>query len=640
MKPLKILITILALLLPCGAAKVLAQTPTQQKQLDKITANADKYVVGTGHSSDSMDEAREQAKTNLLSHINTIYATDVRLNLGSDDQFSSEFRASSAIKLTVINSIEFQDKKGMYHCVSYTTTDEVDRANQERQEHIKDLILTAIDQEGKLNISGALKHYTWALTLLNAYQETLSMNLEGRTQNPRPWLESHIAMILNNINIALDGKDIVMDEDENALDPYTVNILVTYNGKPVSSVDLSYNNGLREVSPIHVKNGQAALTFADLANSGNIVVKVLYDYPDEGKLYDSNLEVAYNAERRVKYDSEPTHALPYKIKKGAIAETKGKSNAPAAATAGLSVPTAPITATERKTIDRTAQMVDNQELVNAMMQVEAALKDRKYRAVKELFTPEGWELFNRMTTMAKIRVSRSNSSFTVESSDLVTIGRGIPVTVTNGNHVANENIVFRFDKTSGKISSVAYALTKQAENDIFRDSQWTLEARYAMLQFMEDYQTAFALKRQDYIDKIFAEGAIIITGKFVDNDQSKGASFIDGDGLKVSGKSVKYTQHTKESYIKALEGDFKRNNYIQLVFEDADITKVATNGFVDHDVMWIQLKQHYNSSTYNDKGYLTLQIDLKPSGSRIHVRTWTPDRLDIDDLKQRFHIGF
>lgn len=162
---------------------------------------------------------------------------------------------------------------------------------------------------------------------------------------------------------------------------------------------------------------------------------------------------------------------------------------------------------------------------------------------------------------------------------------------------------------------------------------------------MEDYQTAFALKRLDYIEKIFSDDAIIITGKVAAENTSR--RFYDLKALRLSDKNrnVSYKKFNKEQYINQLKNDFfdKRSNtykkYIQLTFEDAVISKVASNGYTDNEVMWIEIKQQYNSDKYSDKGYLALQIDLKPKGSLIHVRTWTPEFIPIDYLKEHFGIG-
>lgn len=41
---------------------------------------------------------------------------------------------------------------------------------------------------------------------------------------------------------------------------------------------------------------------------------------------------------------------------------------------------------------------------------------------------------------------------------------------------------------------------------------WEEDSRICLIRFLEDYQTAYALKRLDYIESIFSDDAWIITG--------------------------------------------------------------------------------------------------------------------------------
>lgn len=303
----------------------------------------------------------------------------------------------------------------------------------------------------------------------------------------------------------------------------------------------------------------------------------------------------------------------------------------------------PMTGNERKTIDR--PVTEQAECYEKIGKVAEAIKGKNYNLVQNLFTPEGWEIFSIMTESSEMRIAKMPDKFTVEESNLFLIGKGIPVSIKLGGHLSNETLVFRFDKQSGLIKSVAYALTKRAEDDIFRQAQWNIESRYSLLTFMEDYQTAFVLKRLDYIKSIFSDDAVIITGKFTDGKPSK--RFYDATTLNLDNRNVQYSRMDKETYIKRLQEDFfdhknqRYKKYIKLTFEDAVISKVATGGFAeDHDVMWIEIKQNYESDKYNDKGYLSLQINLRPTGSQINVRTWTPQFMEIEDLKKRFEVGF
>ncbi|MDE5869398.1 MAG: hypothetical protein K2H18_04120, partial [Muribaculaceae bacterium] len=130
----------------------------------------------------------------------------------------------------------------------------------------------------------------------------------------------------------------------------------------------------------------------------------------------------------------------------------------------------------------------------------------------------------------------------------------------------------------------------------------------------------------------------IIVGK-VDNKPKK-RLFQQGEikGSSLAQK-VSYVKYNKETYLSKVKEDFARKSFIQLLFEDTKIEKVADAGFVNNDIIWIELKQKYNSSNYRDEGYLALQINLKPTGSVINVRTWTPYFIPMNDLKKAFPIG-
>ncbi len=55
-----------------------------------------------------------------------------------------------------------------------------------------------------------------------------------------------------------------------------------------------------------------------------------------------------------------------------------------------------------------------------------------------------------------------------------------------------------------------------------------------------------------------------------------------------------------------------------------------------NDVYWIGLKQNYSSDIYSDVGFLTLMIDMDIEQPQIVVRTWTPEKLDLDEMKSRY----
>ncbi len=200
----------------------------------------------------------------------------------------------------------------------------------------------------------------------------------------------------------------------------------------------------------------------------------------------------YNSGYHVKFDTQSSHKMPISIKKNKLS-IKGDFINEQLNTA--SYETSPIIKEDRKLIER--PVIESNVHFEKMSSVEKALRSRNYESVKNLFTDEGWEIFTLLVNSGDVRVNQTPKDYIIESTPLFTIGKGIPVSIKNGKHVSNETIVFRFDKESSLISSVAYALTKKAEDDIFRQAQWNIDSRYSLLTFMEDYQTAFAIKRLD-----------------------------------------------------------------------------------------------------------------------------------------------
>ncbi len=172
--------------------------------------------------------------------------------------------------------------------------------------------------------------------------------------------------------------------------------------------------------------------------------------------------------------------------------------------------------------------------------------------------------------------------------------------------------------TDNLISNIAFGLGEQAKADILNKKTWAEHARMILVNFMETYKTAFALKRIDYIESIFDDNAVIIVGNEVRKPKNT------DQGSFINSKAVKYTRYSKEDYIKKLRYCFTRNEYINIRFANNDIIKLGGMG---GEVYGIQIKQDYYSTNYGDTGYLFLLVDLNdPKNPIIKVRTWQPYR--------------
>ena len=162
--------------------------------------------------------------------------------------------------------------------------------------------------------------------------------------------------------------------------------------------------------------------------------------------------------------------------------------------------------------------------------------------------------------------------------------------------------------------NVSFGLGKVAQDNLMGNvsSSFTPDKSQILANFLECFKTAYALKRIDYLEQLFDDDALIITGKVLQK--------INGN-VEMGYKTNKYVQLTKQdkaTYIKHLRRSFASKEFINIKFANNRIRHTKVDG-----IYAIQIKQDYFSSNYGDTGYLFLIIDIRnPKEPIIHVRVW------------------
>jgi len=171
----------------------------------------------------------------------------------------------------------------------------------------------------------------------------------------------------------------------------------------------------------------------------------------------------------------------------------------------------------------------------------------------------------------------------------------------------------------GKIVSFYFGLDVTNSRKVMRSGQEVTDRRQRMmiLDYVEHLRTAYNQHDSLFIEQVFSEDAIIITGKVTEIKKS--------DVKNPYGKlEVSYEVKNKKQYMASLKKVFRKNKYINVVFEDIRLASHPTK----KDFYGVTLKQDYTSSTYSDVGYLFLLWDFRKKKPQIHVRTWQPYWLD------------
>ena len=247
----------------------------------------------------------------------------------------------------------------------------------------------------------------------------------------------------------------------------------------------------------------------------------------------------------------------------------------------------------------------------------------KFEKDKEmLFTKDGRKCLDEMWASSAMMcpVSQVTEKGISMQNGIVQV-RNIPITVLAADDDnCEQELVICFNE-NGQIDNIMIALEEHRYLDVINAqiSVKDFHRRQAIVDFVENFRTAYNRKDIDYINNVFSDNALIITGKVVKIDKKKQ----DLTAQSLNNEQIQYQKSTKEEYINNLKKCFKNNSYINLIFDEIEVMRHPKRD----DIFGVTLKQHWNSSNYSDVGYLFLMInfedELNPS---IQVRTWQPDK--------------
>lgn len=200
--------------------------------------------------------------------------------------------------------------------------------------------------------------------------------------------------------------------------------------------------------------------------------------------------------------------------------------------------------------------------------------------------------------------------------------RNIPLEIQpqdKGADVGYKEAVISFDK-SGRISSVYFSIDNNTYRNIMEKGIQLndVERRLEILDWVEKFKTSYNEKDLKFLNQVFSDDAIIITGKVQTTRKMS-------DGISLVSPSVKYTKQSKQQYLTNLQRVFRNTRYINVEFDDVIIKRHGSKP----NIYGVRVVQHWNASNYSDEGYVYMVWDFtNPEAPQIHVRTWQPMYLD------------
>ena len=356
---------------------LLLSLPVFSQSWDEVQKNTAVYLSGDGWGS-TVEEADQQALAALISQISVAVSSNVTiteeektLNGSVDDvtYYKSKLQTYTNATLTNTERVVIASDEDQFHIGRFIKRTELKRIFEARERTVKEHIRLGLMAERSNKIDDALRNYYWAYSLLKSLQRPAEVmytdDETGKEIHPLTWLPEEMNSILGNLDVNVLSKDSV-----------NVDLMFTYKGNPVGSLDYTYFDGRNWSNVSSVKNGRGSMEFLKGMIPDNVQLKYEYAYTGQAHINQeikSVLDVVKNQPLR---KARITLAIPKQQekktgKKDAILKVKKQSE---------SISPGENEKQYRVTLDK----------------IVSAIKSHSYNNVKDCFSEEGMEMFQSL----------------------------------------------------------------------------------------------------------------------------------------------------------------------------------------------------------------------------------------------------
>lgn len=582
------------------------------QSVEYIKADKNNYLWGEGSGS-TLESADKYALAMLINQISvSVESSFTSLREEVSNLGKQEFQEVYKGVINTFSSATLQNTERIVisnepeaKVFRYIKRNEIDKIFSGRKRKLEEFARYGEEAARSGKIADALRYYYWSLTLLRSLPEPNTVVMPGEQNQERllmTWLPLQINNIFSDISISI--ADTIKTEE---LTRYIFNI--KYQNKPARNFDYSYWTGRDWTNTYSGKDGIGIAEFIGNNVNSEIRLKAEYIFEGEtavdhelkevmGKLGVIPFPKSYFNIDQTGYENKQDPKEKRQNLKEKTHNLKEKLQEPIVDSGNLTM----------------VQNVSPYE--QTMAQLVNYIRSGNYQDAQTLFTTEGYELYKNILEYGQARII-TEPKFKYFNFEKGVMCRTLPMSFHFNNNNKNfiEDVIFYFDENK-KISNITFGLDRLAINDIANKEVWEERIRLIIINFLENYKTAYALKRVDYLESLFADDALIIVGSVLKVKSTGDNPFRNND-------IVRFNRYTKEEFIRNLKHSFDSNEYINIRFQDNIIRKSGKGG----EIYGIEIKQDYFSSNYGDSGYLFLMVNFNdPDQPVIHVRTWHPDK--------------
>ena len=554
-------------------------------------------IVGSGLA-ETKSEADQLALEDLTSQIIVKVEKEFE-DRAEEDGISVKEYCKKVVKtytnVELVGAKKLEEQVGnKYKVCRYITEKEKNKIFADRKTQIIEHLSEGEIALGNNNITDFLRNYYWALMLLKSHPEakTMTYYFDSRERPIHTAVPSEMEAVLKDIEINL--VNIVHNPGAN----YSELVLeATYNNEQISGLLVSYHNGHCWTETSKWTNGieHIQLTNLVLDNQSELPFKIDYTFANHSftgvinnTLGNLPLVNLMYAEKRVSLSKKNIQKHEVNNKEELISFSKSIK----------------------------------QEQKNTIINIISAISDKDLVSVRKHFTAEGFQQFNALMGYGHAVVTPTKTKLEhciIADNEII---RSLPMkfSFTSSNEPFNEDVNFIFGENN-KVEGISFALSSKARKDIANKDFATDEEKAIIINFLEQYKTAYCLKDLDFIENVFSNDALIIVGRVVRSQPDQINDMLYGQLNKAT---VEYVTLNKKDYIDRISQQFSKKEFININFSDNSIDRVMRS---NKKVYGIQIAQYYYSSNYADEGYLFLMFDLEDiDHPKIMVRSWQPEK--------------
>ena len=537
------------------------------ESIESIKASS-KWMWGEGEG-ETLEEADRKALRDLGTQISLSVVSSTQTEI-ENQQYGDEAISSTRTKgstqigsnVTLNNCQRIVNKnKNTFYVLRYIEKSEIDKMYERLEQKIRELVKQYKKSESQDKIGDALRFNYWAIKLIAALPTERQYALRGDEGLLISELNGEMAEMLNDIKV--EAKGVMNDEDSK-----TVELRFMYNDKPMVSDDFQYNDGSDWI-PAKIKDGIGVAEVP--SHMSRISVRMEYEY-------------------RYLWKSDPTiqtilQQNPQLIPFPASGKSVLLGSAPRQETHFSSVKE--MTKTIRTdAVGYAIAPKDIKQQAKIIYPIVDAIETKQFDAIRPYFTDDGWKWYEKLVKFGNAKI--------IEKPEL-------QITAFEDGYL------------------VRGGLEHSAIEDIKSQAEWNDTSRLVLINFLENYKTAYALERLDYLEAVFSDDALIIVGNKV---PQKRKMEIQAEDMDLYNKK----RLTKSEYIAHMRQVFDKQEFVNIHFEDASVKKTSRK----NERYQILIKQIYSSATYADTGYLFLLADLTdPKNPIIHVRVWDEQKNNL-----------